>query len=214
MDTDQLIQKMISEGTKKPLPHPMRQTMLWLIGTLLYLSILGVHNGLRADIDVKLYDPFYLCEIVFLFGIGISSALAAFCLSRPDAHQKPWIKYVAFALILPWIISAFAGASGEITLANLFHSMTLGQFDCPWHIALFSVPPGIAIFLIVRMGATIQCCWAGSMATLSVTAFGYMLMRLIEQNDNPAHLIVWHALPIMLMCMAGMMIGKFALKWR
>jgi len=41
-----------------------------------------------------------------------------------------------------------------------------------------------------------------------------MLMRLIEQNDNPAHLIVWHALPIMLMCMAGMMIGKFALKWR
>lgn len=49
------------------------------------------------------------------------------------------------------------------------------------------------------------------MATLSVTALGYMRMRLIEQNDNPAYLIVWHALPIMLMCAAGMIIGKFAL---
>ena len=214
MDTEQLIQQMVDEGAQKPLPHPMYQTMLWLTGTFVYLGAFAAYNGLRADIGEKISDLFYVSELVLLLGIGISSALAALCLSRPDAHQKPWIKYVPFALIVPWMISACAGATDQITFANIFHSMTLGQFDCPWHIALFSVPPGIAIFLIVRLGATVQCCWAGSMATLSVTALGYMLMRLIEQNDNPAHLFVWHALPIMLMCLAGMMIGRFALKWR
>jgi len=214
METKKLIQKMVGEGAQKPLPHPMCQTAYWLIGILIYLGILGGYHGLRADIGEKLYGLFYVSEIILLMGIGIFSALAAFCLSRPDAHQKPWIKYVPFMLIVPWAIIAFIGSVGDLSFTNLSYAMSLSRFDCLSHIALFSIPPGIGIFLIVRMGAPIQCCSAGTMATLSVTAFGYMLMRLIEQNDNPAHLIVWHALPTMLMCVAGMMIGKVALKWR
>jgi len=213
MDTDKLIQKMVGEGAQKPLPHPVKQTLMWLAGTLVYLGVLGAYNGLRADIADKFSQGSYIAEIALLSVMAVSAALAEFYLSRPDAHQKPWTQYVPFGFLAIWVIAAFGGA-GDISWGTLFHSMTLGQFDCPWHIALFSVPPGIAIFLIVRRGATIQCCWAGSMATLSVTAFGYMLMRLIEQNDNTAHLIVWHALPIVLMCGIGMMAGKFALKWR
>lgn len=214
MNTDQLIDKLVAEGAQKPLPHPMKQAMFWLAGTLVWLAALSGYNGFRADFAEKLADPFYGLELILLFGMAFSAALAALCLSRPDGHQMPWIKYVPFGFIVPWAVAAFAGASGEISFASICHSMTLGQFDCPWHILLFSAPPGIAMFLIVRRGAPIQCCWAGSMATWSVTAFGYLCMRLIEQNDNPPHLIVWHALPIVLMCIIGMMAGKYALRWR
>ncbi|PJB73582.1 MAG: hypothetical protein CO093_00365 [Alphaproteobacteria bacterium CG_4_9_14_3_um_filter_47_13] len=144
MNTEQLIDKLVAEGAQKPLPHPMKQAMFWLAGTMVWLAALSGYNGFRADMADKLADPFYVAELALLFG----------------------------------------------------------------------TPPGIAMFLIVRKGAPIQCCWAGSMATWSVTAFGYLCMRLIEQNDNPAHLIVWHALPIVLMCVAGMMMGKYALRWR
>jgi hypothetical protein len=138
----------------------------------------------------------------------------AFCLSRPNGHQVPWLKFVPFGFILTWVLVAFSGYSiAEINMANLFHSMSLGQFDCLWHILIFSTPPGLALFLIVRKGATTQYCWAGTMATFSAKSFGYLLMRLIEQNDNPVHLVVWHSVPIIFMCMAGMVIGKFTLKW-
>jgi hypothetical protein len=213
IDTDQLIQNMLDEGPQKPLPHPMWQTSLWLLATLFYLATLSGYFGLRGDIAEKFSEPSYFIDILLLFGLGIFSTFAALCLSRPDGYQMPRLKFVPIGFILAWAILAFGG-SAEINVANIFHSMSLGQFDCLWHILLFSTPPGLALFLIVRKGATIQYCWAGTMATLSATAFGYLLMRLIEQNDNPVHLIMWHAVPIILMCIVGMIIGKFALKWR
>ncbi len=214
MDTDQLIDQLASEGPQKPLPRPMKQVLFWLAGTFVWLGATAWYSGFRSDLLGKLVDPLYITELGLLFGMAFSSAIAALCLSRPDGYQKPWVKYIPFAFILPWAAAAFSGATGDITFTSICHSMTLGQFDCPWHILLFSAPPGVVMFLIIKRGAPIQCYWAGSMATWSVTSFGYLCMRLVEQNDNPAHLIVWHALPIVLICMMGMMLGKILLRWR
>lgn len=214
MNTEQLISQLVNEGAQEPLPHPVKQTMMWLLVAFLYLGGLALYFGFRADIADQLSNVFIDLELVLLLGMAVSAALAAFCLSRPDGHQKPWIKYIPFAFLLPWAIAAFAGSAHDLQLANILHAMTLNKFGCPWHIVLFSAPPGIVMFLALRKGATIRCCWAGSMAAWSVSAFAYMLMRLIEQNDDPAHLLVWHVLPIVLICMVGMMIGKFALRWR
>jgi hypothetical protein len=116
-------------------------------------------------------------------------------------------------MVIPWAIVALFFAP-EFNSENFLSVFTLSQCECPWHLFLISAPPGVVIFLIARQGASTECLWTGSMATLAVTSFGYLCMRLIEQNDNPAHLIVWHALPILLMCLAGMFLGKFVLKWR
>lgn len=213
MDTNSLIDKLVKEGAQKPLPNPFMQALIWMGGTIAYLSALSFYFGLRSDMAEKLGDVIYLLEIALLFLMAVSASIAALCLSRPDSYQMPFIKYVPFGFLIVWAFTAFAASDG-LSLDNMFHAMTLGQFDCPKDIALFSLPPALAIFMVVRKGATIQCCWAGSMATLAVTAFAYLCMRLIEQNDNPAHLIVWHALPIMLMCALGMMAGKFLLRWR
>lgn len=214
MNTEQFISKMIDEGARKPLPHPIHQTKMWLLGTFVYLGVLALFIGIRGDIADQLSNVFIDLELVLLLGMAVSAAMAAFCLSRPDGHQKPWIKHVPFGFLVAWAITFFAGSAGDLQFADILHSMTLNQFACPWHIAVLSIPPGIAMFLVLRKGVTIRCCWAGTMATLSVTAFAYMLMRLVEQNDDPAHLLVWHALPILLLCIAGMMIGKLALRWR
>lgn len=214
MELDKLISQLSDKGALKPLPSPFIQALIWISGAFIYLLVAGLYFGLRSDISEKSGDPYFVAELLLLLVIATVSALATCCLSRPDSHQKPWIKYVPFALIVPWAITALANATGELSFVNLIHTAGLSRYDCPWHIAVFSLPPAIALFFIVRAGATIRCCWAGGMATLSVTSAAYLMMRLVEQNDNPAHLFVWHALPIMLMCMAGMIIGRLILKWR
>lgn len=214
MNTEQFISQLVEEGAQKPLPHPMKQTLMWLLAAFVYLGVLALYFGFRGDIADQLSNAFIDLELVLLLGMAVSAAMAAFCLSRPDGYQKPWIKYIPFAFLIPWIIVAFGGSAGDLQLADFLQSMSLDQFSCTQHIVLISTPPAIAMFFILRKGATIRCCWAGSMAAWSVTAFVYMLMRLIEQNDDPAHLLVWHAVPIVLICMVGMMIGKFALRWR
>jgi len=51
------------------------------------------------------------------------------------------------------------------------------------------------------------------MAGLAVAALAYFWLRLIESNDVIFHLVVWHFLPIILLSLAGMWIGKTWLKW-
>lgn len=213
MDTKQLIDQLVIEGAQRPLPSPMRQTSVWLAGTFVYVTILTLFNGVRSDIADKLTNPRFVLELLLLLVIASSAALAAFCLSRPDAHQKPWLRFVPIGLTLLWAASTFA-ATPVFNVTAILQSFTAGQFDCPWNILMLSVPPGIVIFLIMRKGATIRCCWAGGMAALGATALGYLWMRIIEQNDNLAHLITWHAVPILLMCIVGMMAGQMALRWR
>ncbi|NNE37337.1 MAG: DUF1109 family protein, partial [Gammaproteobacteria bacterium] len=96
---------------------------------------------------------------------------------------------------------------------NLINSVALVEVHCPIHIIGFSAIPAVVIFFLVRMGAVIRIYWAGVMSALSVTAFAYLFMRLVESNDNPAHLIIWHAIPILVLCLVGMYAGKKTLRW-
>lgn len=214
METQRLIKTFVEEGAAAPLIHPVYQALLWMSGLCLYLLIFMYFDGFRPNLMQKLQNPGFIFELVILCLLGGSASLAAFCLSRPDSFQLPWVQYLPFLLFFVWGVTAFIGAGDEIAISNLLHSMTLGQFDCPWHILFFSCVPGIVIFVLIRMGASIHYYWAGFMATFSVTSLAYLFMRLVEDNDNPAHLIVWHALPIFLMCLLGMYAGRYALKWR
>lgn len=212
MNTDQLIDKLVAEGAQKPLPHPVKQVSFWLLGTLIYLAVFCLFVGFRDDIAAKFAEPLYTFELVFMSLTALSAAWAAVYLSRPDCCQMPWIKYVPFVFLTLWAAVAFLGFK-NLSGSQIVQMAALRQFDCPWHILLFSLPPGIALFFLIRKGAPLQLYWAGIVAALSVTAFAYAGMRLVEMNDNPAHLLVWHALPVMIISIAGMLAGKYTLRW-
>jgi hypothetical protein len=214
METQKLISQFVDEGAARPLKHPLYQALLWMTGLILYLIVFMFFDGFRPNLMEKLQDLGFIIELLVLCLLGGSASFAAFCLSRPDSFQMSWVNYLPIPLVFIWMLTAFIGAGDEIAIRNLLHSITLGQFDCPWHILFFSSVPGIVMFVLIRMGASIRYYWAGFMATLSVTSLAYLFMRFVEDNDNPAHLIVWHALPIFLMCLVGMYAGRYALKWR
>lgn len=212
MNTDQLIDKLVAEGAQKPLAHPIKQILFWTLGALVYLAAFCLFLGFRDDIAVKLADPLYIVELVLMSLAALSAACAAVYLSRPDCGQMPWIRYVPFGFIVLWAVAAFLGFKdfGGLQIVDIANQY---KIDCPLTIFLFSLPPGIAMFLLIRKGAPMQLYWAGIMAALSVTAFAYVGMRLVEMNDNPAHLLFWHALPVMIISIAGMLAGKYTLRW-
>ncbi len=213
MNTEDIIHQITDEGASRPLLHPAQQSILWLIGINVYLLIFLFFDGFRPDVMDKLNSSAFLIELFMLFIIGMSATFAAFCLSRPDDFQMPWIKYLPFPLLLIFAVYVFFSAGEHLQINNLINSVALVEIHCPIHILGFSLVPAIVIFILVRMGAAIRYYWAGIMSILSVTAFAYLFMRLVENNDNPAHLFVWHALPILLLCVIGMLIGRKTLRW-
>ena len=213
VDTDSFIRTLAAEGARKPMPRLSRQVVLWAAMTLVWLAAMLWHDGLRPDLTQKLREPAYAFELVLLALLGLSAALAALALSRPDENQLPWARFAPLGLMAAWAVTAWLDM-GPATPPALTRAMNERHFDCVACIAIFSLPPGLFLFLLVRHGAPIRSAWAGGMAAGAVTAFAYLLMRLQESNDNPFHLLIWHALPVLALGLAGLVAGHLFLRWK
>lgn len=209
---DDLIGELSNEGARPPGLHPGYRCLVWLGVVLVYLAGLSLVWGFRPDLTQKLAELSYQLELIVLAAIIVTSALASAWLTLPDLNQQPWIRYLPFVPLAGLIILILTTGDG-IGWSGLMAGAAETSVDCVWHTLMFSVPPGFLIFLMMRQGATVRCCWAGGMATLTVAAFGYLCMRLIEPNDNAAHLLVWHMLPLVMMCVLGMIAGRFVFRW-
>lgn len=195
------------------MPGVPRQIGLWLAVTFVWITLVACHSGLRSDIMYRVHQTFFIPELLFLAAISFSSAAAALFLSRPDAMQKAKIRWLPFLFIVPWAVMAIMNMDpmGGTTVMQAIDSM---RFDCAGCIFLCAIVPAIAMFGMVRKGAVASTGWAGGMSAFSVATFAYLCMRVIEQNDDPVHLLMWHAFPVFLFCLIGVLIGKLALRWR
>ena len=212
METQQLISDLVGEGAKRPMPGVPRQMGLWLAVTFVWITLIACHSGLRPDIAQKLHERFFIPELLFLGAISFSSAAAALFLSRPDAMQKPGIRWLPFLFMVPW--AALAGLNMGTMDTTVMQTVDSMRFDCAGCILLCALVPAIVMFVMVKKGAVASSGWAGGMTALSVAMFAYLCMRVIEQNDDPLHLLVWHALPVFVLCFIGTVIGKMTLRWR
>ena len=213
MDTDNFIDNLVTQGAHKPMPSVLKQAALWLILSALWLAIMIAHAGLRPDLADKLAQPFYIPELILLLVVAITAALTALCLSRPDGLQIKWIKFAPFGFLIAWAIAAFFDMAPMGT-PRLTEIMDPRQFDCVGCILTCCLPPAIAMFFIVRMGAPTHSGQAGAIAAFSATALAYFCMRLIEANDHPLHLLIWHALPVLILSLVGLLAGKAFLRWK
>lgn len=211
MDTDAFISQLAAGGAHKPMPRPLAVAGKWLGLLAVYFVVVTFFSGFRPDIAVKWTQPLYLMELTGMFATAVTAAIAASFLALPDIGQRPWIRFVPF---VPLIILAGWLLHG-ITAGNampLIECIKMQRYQCIWLLMLFSILPGIFMFVTIQKAAPTRCCWAGSMAGLSVSSFGYILLRLISVSDDPTLLLVWHFIPVMLVTIIGMVAGKFYLR--
>jgi len=213
MRTDDLIGSLAAEGAKKPLPPVYVQVVGWMLGTFVWFFIFGCFHGVRPDLLDKVSNPFYLVELVCLAALGLYGAVVALFLARPDGAARRGIWYV---------LTFLCGAAGLVMAYNMYAAPALPlnevldvqQFDCTKCIIALSVPPAIAIFLLVRSGAPLQAGRAGFLGAAAVAVLAYLCMRILEANDNLLHLLLWHALPVFVLSMVGWALGRVFLRWR
>ncbi|MEQ1789124.1 MAG: DUF1109 domain-containing protein [Rickettsiales bacterium] len=208
MDTDAFINQLTAQGARKPLPHPLAVAGKWLALLAVYFIVITVALGLRQDIASKWMQPLYLMELSGMLATAITAAIAASFLALPDIGGRPWLKFIPFAPLM--VLVAFLLQS--IVAGNampLIECIKLQKYACLLVITLFSIIPSVFMFIVIRRAAPTRCCWAGSMAGLSVASLGYVLLRLIDNSDDPTALIIWHFIPVMVITMVGMVVGKF-----
>lgn len=211
MNNSEFINKLAGEGLKKDkFPSPHVVAAKWLILIVIYFTLLTVFSGFRADILEKITQPLYLIELFSILLVAIASSYAASYLALPDDNQVSWIRFLPFIPLIFLMGILVCGMCSPSSM-TIMECIKMGQYHCIIHIALYGILPGALMFYTIEKAAPIKCCWAGSMAGLSVASFGYITLRLTSNGDDPALLFVWNFLPIFVIVMIGMMLGKIFL---
>ncbi|MEM7027108.1 MAG: NrsF family protein [Pseudomonadota bacterium] len=213
MDKLELIEKLSEEGAAKPLPHPFKQSLIWIVGIIVFMGAVISIEGFRFDINEKIQSLPFILEIILLLATGISALTISIYDSRPAGLPSNKLRAIPFILIVIWFYAAYSESMYMLNMENFIQSVKSDGYMCTCHILLVTVLPLFILFYFIRMGASVHQGWTGGMATLGVCSFTYLFMRFVEANDDIVHLLVWHALPIVIFCLISIKVSKKFLHW-
>jgi hypothetical protein len=207
---NELIGKLAEDNTPvKPAHHPALLSVEWVASAVFYLAVALMISGMRTDLLAKLHETWFAAEIVALVAILVATSLSAALLSFPDLHQLRRVAYVPAAAFAAFVaVMFFALRADQPPSPPPIHSV-----ECTLSITMLAVIPAVWIFFVMRKFASTHHYWAGSIALLCAFSVGALWLRLYEQTDSIAHVIEWHYLPMLLIGLIGMFLGKLVLKW-
>lgn len=211
----EIITKLSSESQPlKPMKKPGNLTLRLLLILGIYAIIAQIIMGVRADLISQLDHPLFVLEITLALLLFISGVVAAIITIYPDLYQKSQllkIPYLLFFLLLALFAWQFFIAGPTPIAKNM--QLSNHSIECSLSITLLAFIPAIIIITILQKGATITPLQAGLFTTLSASSLGYLILRLQEINNSLPHLLTWHYLPMILLALAGALIGRRLFRW-
>ncbi len=214
MKTDDLINQLGKQCKPvKPLRSPLMRAMLWLfvLGISMIAGIVIV--GLRHDFMDMLMHPIFVLEMTSLLVAGICATIATFQLSIPCDRVAPviWaLLTISAVLMLSRMVICFIYATPK-GLAAYFNS-TVGLPIISKALAMSAIPAAL-LFWFLKKGAPVRSGLTAVAGLLALASFAGLGCRSICPMNDPAYIIVWQGLPLMVLILIGLLLGRSALRW-
>jgi hypothetical protein len=216
MDTNKLVSKLVDDlKPVRPLPSAKCCSLYWS-GMAAFLAAVAVIvlGGVRPDFLEATRRPVFLFENLAMLAAGLLSASIAFQLRVPQAIVSRPIKTLLASASAIWIFEIIrrylkAGdlaSEARLDFAHYIH-------DCLIDLTLMMAIPAAFMFFMLKKGATTQALWAGYAALLATASFAALGMRYLCPVDDPAHLLVWHFMPVLAYAVIGPVAGRYFLRW-
>ena len=207
MRTDDLIVELVRRASPvTPLASPAVRCVRWA-GAMVAQCAAGVLMlGPRADLAHALTEPAYAARLVTTLLTAALASLAAFALSVPNADRSPLQKIAPYAAFASWVLLlTVLLISGGQPIARLLAFPV--NWPCGYKILGFSLIPGVALFVLLGRAAPLQITQDAALAALAATTVGAVATQLICPVDDPAHQLVGHVLPVVVLAVISLGAG-------
>ncbi|MCC7036994.1 MAG: DUF1109 family protein [Alphaproteobacteria bacterium] len=205
MDTDKLIAQ-LGRDLKPVKPLAGAGTLALILASLSLAATFGAieifTKGIRSDWQVMFGA--HLCQTAGIFAAGVLAAYAAFKLSVPDTRIRTPERVILGLASFIWVLLIAGQIGAEPPKPGYRNCLT--DFSL-----LFIIPFAAGVFMTTR-AAPVWYGWAGYALALSVGSFSALGMRFACPNEQPAHLLVWHYLPVLGFAIVGIALGQILLK--
>ena len=214
MKTDDLINQLGKQAKPvKPLRSPLMRAMMWLFVLSICMIAGIVIVGLRHDFFDMMMNPIFILEMTSLLIAGICASFATFQLSIPCEKVNPitWaLLGISSLLLLTRMVICFIYATPES-----FMAYADGEIGIPVILdaLAMSIIPAIVLFILIKKGAPIRSGLTAVAGLLALASFAAMGCRSICPLNDPAYIILWQGLPLMILILIGLLLGRSALRW-
>jgi hypothetical protein len=212
MKTDILI-KDLAQDLKpwRPLDSLNLYTLKWFSISLLIFGICAWLMPWRLDFTTALESFMYHLENFLWVVIALGSAFALHESAFPESDTRPYkiICGISLAILMGL---AFKEHSSDF-LTQWAPEMDLCRGRCGFIISGFAILETPFLVYWAKRGAPRSAGLSGLYAALSSASLGCLLMQMICMHHNSLHMILWHFLPLSMMCFIGFMTAKRFLRW-
>ena len=214
MRTEELIVQLASTaGAVRPLPRPSVRLAHWTAGVIPLIALGVMVIGPREDVWTAFREPAFMVLVLVTLATALLAAASAFVLSVPGAERASVSRTTALVAGSVWAFVVMVrlmegGDPARRLLVLPIHSL------CVIEIAGLGFVPGWALFAMLRRAVPLRQAWSGALATLAAAALGAVATQVLCPIDDPAHHLVGHVLPVILLAAAGTVAGRRAFDWR
>ena len=181
----------------------------WLAASLLFVALATLGSGpLRPGALAQLVTQPGCALAVLLGALASALAIAGLLRLRSPGPATGLRSSVPAAVLL----AAWAALQLLELLVRHEPATTLGaRALCSLQVLLFSVPPLVAALWLARRAAPLEREWTGLLAGLAAGALPALAMQLACM-DEPAHVLVAHLSPVLLVAGVGAWLGRLVLR--
>jgi hypothetical protein len=209
-----LIAQLARDGTPvTPLPSPFVRWCMWTLVAVVAAAIVASLIGLRPALALYLRNSRFLIAAIVTGAVALTAAGGAFVLSVPGASRDRVARAVPLLAIVAWGVLLW-------TRLREIGDPVAQIVATPWHpvcvalILSISALPGIWLFGMLRRAAPLHTMWTGMLAALATVALGALGTQFVCPIDAPAHQLVWHFTPVVVLTLPGIVLGARIFTWR
>jgi len=207
-----IVQLASTAGPVRPLPRPSVRLTRWTAGVIPLIALSVMVIGPREDVAAAIRQPTFIVLALVTFATALFAAASAFVLSVPGAKRASISRTTALTAGSVWafvlMVRLMEGGDPARRLLVLpIHLL------CVVEIAGLGFVPGWALFAMLRRAAPLRQAWSGALAALAAAALGAAATQVLCPLDDPAHHLVEHLLPVILLAAAGTIAGRRAFDW-
>ncbi len=214
MKTDDFIEQLSNDVKPvKRLASPVKRFLTWFLASFFSISIGISLMGIRSDFNQVLMNPRFVLETLVILAIAILAAAGAFMMSVPGVERKPIMRWLIIIPSIAWPLSLAYRLYIIYSQTNSFAFIIDYGFDCLRDIFILGIIPGSFLFFMLKAAAPLRLSWTGALATLSAAAIAAVGIQFTCNVDTPVHIFLWHVLPVVMIGMTGIALGKRLLRW-
>jgi hypothetical protein len=212
MNTDQLIQTLIADGSRREPSVAAVLAIAVAAGGAISTAMFFAALGFRDDIDAAIHSPFFDLKFLITIALAVAAIAISLHLSRPEASLQGW----KWMLLVPAGLLA-VGLASEMMLPQRLPWITrlIGTNSkvCTTAIPLLSLPILVAALAALRHGAPARPAVAGAFAGLLSAGLAATLYASTCIDDSPLFVATWYSIAIAAVTALGALAGNRLLRF-